>query len=351
MAAGEAEKGSARLTDPQETCLIWKSRKKGPTTRGTGTRSAADVHCDRRCLYWSGQDQPLSWALRLPDSENYLGSLAANGCKAHAEAASAAAAVAASKHPSLKVSILHQPIHSSTPTHQPSTQTSTHPRCVSPSSPPSPPSRASWPLRRCTAAPGPTRSSLPRPRLGSPSAPQPSTQQQQQPRWRAQPPAAPRVQQAKEMVTALKADVEGDLADWKSGDVAKMKSKIGTVTSKVDSVSSMVSSILGDVELGGLSEADKKFALGMFADAQELASEVENSMGSIDSNNRAALKPELDILRLDLGGLLGPLLNLLMGLLNGLLGAPKEDPAGKPGGESDGLLGSLLGGLLGGLGL
>ncbi|KAI6315043.1 hypothetical protein MCOR34_004792 [Pyricularia oryzae] len=164
-------------------------------------------------------------------------------------------------------------------------------------------------------------------------------------------PAAPRVQQAKEMVTALKADVEGDLADWKSGDVAKMKSKIGTVTSKVDSVSSMVSSILGDVELGGLSEADKKFALGMFADAQELASEVENSMGSIDSNNRAALKPELDILRLDLGGLLGPLLNLLMGLLNGLLGAPKEDPAGKPGGESDGLLGSLLGGLLGGLGL
>lgn len=97
-------------------------------------------------------------------------------------------------------------------------------------------------------------------------------------------PAAPRVQQAKEMVTALKADVEGDLADWKSGDVAKMKSKIGTVTSKVDSVSSMVSSILGDVELGGLSEADKKFALGMFADAQELASEVENSMGSIDSS-------------------------------------------------------------------
>ncbi|EHA50263.1 hypothetical protein MGG_17104 [Pyricularia oryzae 70-15] len=74
MAAGEAEKGSARLTGGRTRARTWgansDSRKKGPTTRGTGTRSAADVHCDRRCLYWSGQDQPLSWALRLPDSES-----------------------------------------------------------------------------------------------------------------------------------------------------------------------------------------------------------------------------------------------------------------------------------------
>ncbi|TLD17853.1 uncharacterized protein PgNI_00674 [Pyricularia grisea] len=163
--------------------------------------------------------------------------------------------------------------------------------------------------------------------------------------------AVPRVGQAKEMVTALKADVEGDLADMKSGDVTKMKSRINTVTTKVDSVSSMVASILNDVDLGGLSEQDKSAVLGMFKEAKDLASEVEDSMGSINPDNRAVLQPELDVLRVDLGALLGPLLNVLLGLLGGLLGGAKPDSNGKPSGEKGGLLGNLLGGLLGGLGL